>query len=578
MNVSGDEYSRENVTGTYAFEDDYVDQLPTLPVPVFGMEQIPSQLNVRLTNENAHRHGYGTQDSLPFYDMQTWYLPVVHAKHIPRAKIDVQAAGASDVDSYILLIRNLVKSSGVYALSAIAGPLISLALAPFLTHSLSPTDYGILTILSTAISLGAGITQMGLATAFFRAYNYDYTSPGDRRYVLATTTLLLCLISIPVAIGAAIGSSYLADLLLGSSVPGSLIVIAAGVLVVQNLSVPGFAWLRAESRALFYSLLSVSNVLITLIANLVLVGVFHWGITGSLIAMGLGYSGTVLCTMPFILLHAGARIRIDIARSMLSFGAPLVLNVISYWVLQVLDRYLLSRFGSLAQTAMYAVVYTLGSALSVVVIAPFTLAWPTAMFAIAKRDDASQAFRLLFRWLCIVLLFSAFGLSLAGQVLLDWLFQPAYHAEALIIPVVAVSIAFYGVYFIFMIGANITRKTWLGGVFVTIAAIVNTALNLVLIPQDGAMGAALATLVAYAVLAAIAYVVNQRIYPIPFEIDIFIAALLVGAVLYLGSEFLVGFRVTESSLGIFAIAVGLYTGILILLGKLPYRHVPGRNG
>ncbi|HZU68970.1 MAG TPA: polysaccharide biosynthesis C-terminal domain-containing protein [Ktedonobacteraceae bacterium] len=578
MNVSGDEYSRENVTGTYAFEDDYVDQLPTLPVPVFGMEQIPSQLNVRLTNENAHRHGYGTQDSLPFYDMQTWYLPVVHAKHIPRAKIDVQAAGASDVDSYILLIRNLVKSSGVYALSAIAGPLISLALAPFLTHSLSPTDYGILTILSTAISLGAGITQMGLATAFFRAYNYDYTSPGDRRYVLATTTLLLCLISIPVAIGAAIGSSYLADLLLGSSVPGSLIVIAAGVLVVQNLSVPGFAWLRAESRALFYSLLSVSNVLITLIANLVLVGVFHWGITGSLIAMGLGYSGTVLCTMPFILLHAGARIRIDIARSMLSFGAPLVLNVISYWVLQVLDRYLLSRFGSLAQTAMYAVVYTLGSALSVVVIAPFTLAWPTAMFAIAKRDDASQAFRLLFRWLCIVLLFSAFGLSLAGQVLLDWLFPPAYHAEALIIPVVAVSIAFYGVYFIFMIGANITRKTWLGGVFVTIAAIVNTALNLVLIPQDGAMGAALATLVAYAVLAAIAYVVNQRIYPIPFEIDIFIAALLVGAVLYLGSEFLVGFRVTESSLGIFAIAVGLYTGILILLGKLPYRHVPGRNG
>jgi O-antigen/teichoic acid export membrane protein len=294
--------------------------------------------------------------------------------------------------------------------------------------------------------------------------------------------------------------------------------------------------------------------------------------------MGLGYSGTVLCTMPFILLHAGARIRIDIARSMLSFGAPLVLNVISYWVLQVLDRYLLSRFGSLAQTAMYAVVYTLGSALSVVVIAPFTLAWPTAMFAIAKRDDASQAFRLLFRWLCIVLLFSAFGLSLAGQVLLDWLFPPAYHAEALIIPVVAVSIAFYGVYFIFMIGANITRKTWLGGVFVTIAAIVNTALNLVLIPQDGAMGAALATLVAYAVLAAIAYVVNQRIYPIPFEIDIFIAALLVGAVLYLGSEFLVGFRVTESSLGIFAIAVGLYTGILILLGKLPYRHVPGRNG
>jgi O-antigen/teichoic acid export membrane protein len=577
MNAPGDEYSRGNVAGTNAFADDDVDQLPTLPVPVFGMEQIPSQLVCTETNENTYRHGYGAQDSLSYYDMHTWILPVVNARTGSRAKTNVQAVGASDVDSYILLIRNLVKSSGIYAISAIAGPLMSLALAPFLTHSLSPTDYGILTILSTAISLGAGVTQMGLATAFFRAYNYDYTSPGERRSVLATTTLLLCLVSMPVAVGAAIGSSYLADLLLGSSAPGSLILIAAGVLIVQNLSVPGFAWLRAESRALLYSLLSISNVLITLVANLILVGVYHWGIAGSLIAMGLGYSGTILCTMPVILFHAGTRIRIDIARSMLAFGAPLVLNVISYWVLQVLDRYLLSRFGSLAQTAMYAVVYTLGSALSVVVIAPFTLAWPTAMFAIAKRRDAPRVFRLLFRWLCIVLLFSALGLSLAGQVVLDWLFPAAYQVEPIIIPVVAVSIVCYGIYFIFMIGANIQRKTWLGGVFVTIAAIVNTALNLVLIPNDGAMGAALATLVAYAVLAVIAYVANQRLYPVPFEIDIFIAALLAGAALYLGSELLVRFQVTESSLAIFGIAIGLYAAILILLGRLPSRRLPGRS-
>lgn len=577
MNVFENEPNRRDVTNAYALDDDCFDLLPTLPLPVLNMEQIPSQLDFAVMHENTHRYGFENLDALSISDMHTWILPVVSARDITRAGARLYRADAAGVDSYVLLVRNLIKSSGVYALSAIATPLVSLALAPFLTRSLSPTDYGIFTILSTAISLGAGITQMGLGTAFFRAYNYDHTSRGDRRSILATTTLLLCLLSIPVVIGAAIGAPYLAGLLLGRTSLGDLIIIAAGVLFVQNLAVPGFAWLRAESHALFYSLLSISNLLITLIANLVLIGVFHWGIAGSLVAMGLGYASTVLCTIPVILLQAGIRIRVEIARSMLVFGAPLVLNVVSYWVLQVLDRYLLSRFGSLAQTAMYAVVYTLGSALSVVIIAPFTLAWPTAMFAIAKRDDAPQVFRLLFRWLCVILLFSAFGLSLAGQVLLDWLFPASYHAEAMIIPVIAVSITFYGIYFMLMIGVNITRKTWLGGVFVFIAAIVNTALNLVLIPRYGAMGAAIATLVAYVVLAAIAYVVNQRIYPIPFEIDIFTGALLVGIVLYLGNEFLARSQGTYISWGITVIAVVLYAGILLLLVKLPARGGSRRN-
>ena len=35
----------------------------------------------------------------------------------------------------------------------------------------------------------------------------------------------------------------------------------AWVLLVQNLTVPGFAWLRAESKALFFALLSITNLL-----------------------------------------------------------------------------------------------------------------------------------------------------------------------------------------------------------------------------------------------------------------------------------------------------------------------------
>src|SRR5207249_6069214 len=112
-------------------------------------------------------------------------------------------APARDSD-YVALVTGLVKSSGVYALAALTTPITTLVLTPFLAHNLSPAEYGELTLLNAGVGLAAGITQLGLASAFLRAYNYDFTSEGDRRRVLATVTTLLALTSIPVVLAVAL--------------------------------------------------------------------------------------------------------------------------------------------------------------------------------------------------------------------------------------------------------------------------------------------------------------------------------------------------------------------------------------
>ncbi len=207
--------------------------------------------------------------------------------------------------------------------------------------------------------------------------------------------------------------------------------------------------------------------------------------------------------------------------------------------------------------------------MSVVVLGPFTLAWPTTMFAIAKREDAVQVFKLVFRWFGVFLLFAAFALSCLGTILLDWLFPLSYHSSAFIVPIVATSIAFYGIYYIFMVGANVVRKTWLTAVFTTIAAIVNVSLNLFLIPHYQAMGAAASTLLAYIVLALVAYVVNQRIYPISFEIGRFIVALLVGVACYIGSSFLATSQGLLGTCIVYFSTLAFYGLCLLVLVKLP---------
>ncbi len=535
-----------------------IDLLPTMILPAISVKlDTNSRSERQLSNEVL-------QDETTYME----FVPRNASRYDTSIRKRLGRLLVPNAESPLAPVVNLIKTSGLYALSSVAPSLVSLVLAPLLTHNISPTDYGVLTIINLFISLSTGISQLGLPSAFFRAYGYDYTSSSDQRDVLATVTTLLCLVSIPMTIGVSILSSFLAQLLFNQSALGSLVTIAGAVILLQNLTVPGFALLRAEGRALFYSLLSIGNLLITLIATIVLIVVFHLGIAGALLANGCGYAGLVVYMLPMTLLRAGIRIRADIARSLLTFGIPLVFNFLSYWILQLSDRYLLSFFDSLAQTAMYSVAYTMGSVINVLVISPFTLAWPTAMFAIAKREDATQVFKLVFRWFSLFLLFFAFALSLVGMALLDILFPVAYRSSIFVIPVVAESIVFYGVYYVFMIGTNIKRKTWLAAVFTTIAAIINVGLNLILIPLYGPMGAAVSTLLAYIVLALVAYVVNQKLYHVSYEIIIFIVALVLGVFFFLGSALLGQTVGTYLAWGISLLALCLYSVCLAFLVKI----------
>ena len=521
--------------------------------------------------------GLTMPDSAPFSEQPTWITPIVRdlpSSEQPKLffpvvrvmqkviKAGTQISGAQD---YASLIRDLVKSSGIYAIASLASPLVALVLAPFLTHSLSRSDFGALVVLNTAIALVTGITQLGLISAVFRAYNYDYESRRDRLGVLSTTVVLLSLTSLPITLLVAMTAPWLASLLLANSSFGTPVKIAALVVLMQNLSLPGFAWLRAEKRAMFFSMLSILNLLVTLGGNVILVGAAHMGINGALLATGAGYAVVVICTLPLILLRAGLASRLNIARNLLSFGTPLVFNGVSFWVLQLSDRYLLSRLGSLTQTASYGVAYNLGGILNIVILSPFILAWPTAMFAIAKRKDALQVFQLVFRWFSMVLLLAAFALTLIAVAVLDLLFPPSYHSAAPIIPIISVSMIIYGVYYIFTIGVGVRRKTWFVSLAMTLAALINVGCNLVLIPFYGSMGAALSTLIAYVLLALIMYVVNQRVYPIPFEIHIFAMALLVGIAVYAGSSFLAQHQTIYGVCAIYVGSTVLYGGFLVLL-------------
>ena len=205
-------------------------------------------------------------DKTWFASQETWMLPVIPgpAKASKQASIPTPQEVKSEqtsagAQSYLSLALDMVKSSGIYAVGALASPLVSLILTPFLAHNLSTNDYGGLAVLYTVVDLVTVMTQLGLSSAFFRAYNGDYESAQDRLGVLASSIILLLLVSLPIAIVMMITAPWLSVFLFNSSAFTEPVRLTALVIVLRILpcrAFPGYEQKSVRSYIQVYRLLT----------------------------------------------------------------------------------------------------------------------------------------------------------------------------------------------------------------------------------------------------------------------------------------------------------------------------------
>ena len=124
----------------------------------------------------------------------------------------------------------------------------------------------------------------------------------------------------------------------------------------------------------------------------------------------------------------------------------------------------------------------------------------------------------------------------------------------------------------FNLGMTLKRKTWLAFVALLFSALLNIGVNIVLIPLYGAIGAAIATLAAYIALALACYLCNQHIYPVPFEVGLFLIALGIGIALYFSDSKLTQGQVYIVIWSIHIAILLFYAGVLAVLGWIPSRR------
>ena len=414
-------------------------------------------------------------------------------------------------------LRRLLGAAGLYAGAALAQRGVSLLLLPLYTRALPPAEYGMLELFNTVAAVAGTILALGFASAINKVLHADCETPAERQALLVTALA----IDLPVLLlGAALlvaGAEPLATWLVGDPAAADCVWLIAGQVVAATLWALAVAMLRAQERALAFGVLNLAQFVLTAAFNIVLVAGLGWGVRGVLF-------GTLLAqvlALPVALAVAGRGSRLAVAprllRPLLQFGVLLLPMMLAGWVMDVSDRWVLRAFHGLDEVAVYAVGYKLGALLDTAVVWPFQLAWPAFAFAASRRAGHHATYARAFTYLVAVVSFAALAAALLAPTVLPWLAGPAYGAAARVVPWVALASACNGAQFFFspavQLGGRVRSLAW----YAPLAALVNLGLTLLLVPPFGMMGAAAATLAAFALLAGLTARTAQQVYPVPLE-------------------------------------------------------------
>lgn len=402
------------------------------------------------------------------------------------------------------IFLSLIRQSGIYALSNIALKASGLVLAVvYLNPNYLPIEeFGYFSLLIVTAQFGICVIGLGLGTGILKFM----TDPDFEEYheALPFTALIVTLcVSVVALVAFGLMAAPIAELMLGSSARAPLIYIMAAYTVLKVVGGIPLMLLRVQERTGWYAVTVVGEMLMILGGVYLLMVQMNQGLLGllSAYAIAAGLSTTVLVTL--IMVRVSWRFEQRLVRPLIRFGFPLVIASLAGWFLNAGDRYLLLWLVDTATVGIYEWGARLAGTVNMLFAQSFNLAFAViGLKSLGTKISNGGIHQRALRHYLIWTGWAVLGLSLCTYDLTVALPAADAYLQADSI-VLALSLGFmnYGIYFVLINVVYAAGRSVAVSFNVIGAALINLVLNLVMIPQLGAFGAALSTYIAYLALA-----------------------------------------------------------------------------
>jgi O-antigen/teichoic acid export membrane protein len=412
-------------------------------------------------------------------------------------------------------LGELARHSAVYGLGSLVSRFIAVLLLPVYTRYLSPADYG---LIETLIALSAVLTVLlaaGVKSAFFRFYFDEPDGPGRLRVIRTSFWFTMASATSGLVAGLLLAGP-ISQLLFGTSDHGDL-VRAAFVGLWAHVNYEQMTSLfRVEQRSTAYLIATLINLGLTVGATLLLVVALDQGPIGVIVG---NFTGTLLVYVGLLAYRReqlGLELDRPLLREMNRFGMPLVPSALFLWILNFSDRFFLVKLAGAKEVGLYSIGVRLASAI-ILFLAAFRTAWPAFAYSIEDDREAARAYSYVLTYIVVITSWMALALGVLAPWLVRLLTTPEFYDAEQVVAPLAFAAAAFGAYIVVVIGIGRARQTRSNWAISGVAALLNVGLNVALIPPFGIMGAAVATIGAYATLFLGMAWKAQRVFPVPYQ-------------------------------------------------------------
>ena len=418
-------------------------------------------------------------------------------------------------------IKRLGTDTAIYGVSTIVGRFLTFILTPIYANILPQSDVGVVATVFSYIAFLNVIYSYGMEGAFMK-----YTSTlelGSRKQTF-TIPFLAVLVSSAVISGLMIlQADRIGSLTTAPATYAPLVPYAAWIVALDAITIIPFAALRMSRKATQFAAIRLAGIVVNVACNLLFLIKYGMGLEGIFISNVISSGVTLILLAPTILSNIAPGWNGNLFRELIRFGLPSVPAGLAAMMIQVIDRPILEAFTDNATVGLYQANYRLGIFM-MLIVSMFDFAWRPFFFSHAKDPDAPRLFARILTYFVLlmtgVFLVLSFFLEDIVRVPIFWgysLLPSNYWQGITIVPVVLLGYMFLGVSNNVVAGIYIEKKTKHLPTITILGAVVNVMANVVLIPRAGIMGAAVATLISYAVMALVTYIVVRRLYPVPYE-------------------------------------------------------------
>jgi len=430
-------------------------------------------------------------------------------------------------------IRQGIKGSVVYGLGNIAVKVVGFLLIPLYTDPMyfSVDDFGIIAVLDISGLILVSLMASGLPQSMMRWYwDKDYSSKRKGIFFMSLSlqiliSVLFCTFLIPLS-GPLSITIFENDLM---SQALKLVIVSSALQAINNLI---NTLMRVQARSVLFSVANLLKLVIVLGLTIYLITVRRMGISGIYLAQVIGNLIFIVFLSGYSFKNSKPYFDTALLKSMSRFGYPLLLANFASAVLTAIDRYALNTMALLQFVAIFTMAYKIASVLKLVIVDSIKMALTPMVLKKMNTADNHVFYKKSMLYSSFILMFGIIAISLFSYEILKVITKStSFWSAWMVVPVLALSVFFVNMRETTSYGLLIKKNSRAMGINVVISALLNIALNILLIPLWNIYGTAVATLVTQIFYWRLNYHFSQKEYFIPYEQRKVILMFTTGAIL-----------------------------------------------